>query len=262
MNKNLRYGLLLLSVVQLFLAFAFFIQLPFVVNLWPFEGTTPLTFIFISSIFAAAGASTFWAVSTNNDAAIAGIGLDYVFIMIPAAIFGFQLNDSRYTLFGIAAIIGALFGAALFWWTQRIPFAPAPETPAPVRWSFVIFILALLVVATSLILKVPNVIPWSITPELSVLIGWMFLGAAAYFAYGLYRPSWMNAAGQLIGFLAYDIVLIVPFLNRLPTVAPQHQLGQIIYLIVVIYSGLLAIYYLFINRTTRIATLRQTPQPV
>jgi hypothetical protein len=38
-----------------------------------------------------------------------------------------------------------------------------------------------------------------ITPELSVVIGWMFVGAALYFVYGLLRPSWLNSAGQLIG---------------------------------------------------------------
>ena len=81
---------------------------------------------------------------------------------------------------------------------------------------------------------------------------WMFLGAAMYFAYALLRPSWVNAAGQLAGFLAYDVVLIVPFLTRLPTVAPEHQLGLIVYITVVSYSGLLALYYLFIHKPTLI----------
>jgi hypothetical protein len=85
-----------------------------------------------------------------------------------------------------------------------------------------------------------------------VVIGLMFLGAATYFAYGLLRPSWANAAGQLAGFLAYDLVLIGPFLSRLPTVAPEHRAGLTIYIAVVSYSGLLAIYYLFIHPATRV----------
>ena len=80
----------------------------------------------------------------------------------------------------------------------------------------------------------------------------MFLGAALYFIYALIRPSWLNAAGQLAGFLAYDAVLIVPFLTRLPTVSPENQVGLTIYTGVVIYSGLLAIYYLFIHPPTRL----------
>jgi hypothetical protein len=79
----------------------------------------------------------------------------------------------------------------------------------------------------------------------------MFLGAAVYFAYGLLRPSWLNSAGQLIGFLAYDLVLIVPFLTRLPATAPEFRLGLYIYTTVVTLSGLLAIYYLFLHKPTR-----------
>jgi hypothetical protein len=73
-----------------------------------------------------------------------------------------------------------------------------------------------------------------------------------YFFYSLLRPSWVNSAGQLVGFLAYDVVLIVPFLMRLPTVAPEQRLGLSIYTAVVIYSGLLAAYYLFIHKPTRL----------
>ena len=61
MTKIVRYILFLICAVQFFLAIAFFLQMPFAINLWPFQGTTPLTFIFLSSIFAAAAASTLWA---------------------------------------------------------------------------------------------------------------------------------------------------------------------------------------------------------
>ncbi|MFN2125545.1 MAG: hypothetical protein ACK2UP_18775 [Candidatus Promineifilaceae bacterium] len=99
---------------------------------------------------------------------------------------------------------------------------------------------------------------WMITPELSVVIGWMFVGAALYFVYGLLRPSWLNSAGQLIGFLFYDLVLIVPFLTRLSTVSEANRLGLYVYTAVLILSGLLAIYFLFINGPTRTATWRRS----
>jgi hypothetical protein len=242
--------------VQFFLAVAFFLQLPFAVNLWPFPGTTPLTYIFVASIFAAAAASTLWAAGTRNYGALAGIGLDYLIILAPVAIWSLQLGASganpQLTTYGIVCVFGALFGLWLLLWSIRIPIDTTLPMPRLVRWSFVVFIIALLIVSVQLILKVPNVLPWVITPELSVVIGWMFLGAAAYFVYALLRPSWFNSAGQLAGFLAYDVVLIVPFLQRLPTVAPQFQTGLIIYTAVVIYSGLLAFYYLFISKSTRV----------
>jgi hypothetical protein len=252
--KAMRYFLYLVCAVQLFFAVGFFFQLPFVVNLWPFPGTTPLTFIFISSIFAAAAASTFWAVASGNFGALAGIGLDYITILAPVAILSFQLGassgSSLMTGYGIFCVFGVLFGLGLFLWSVRIPMDSSLAMPGPVRWSFIIFIFALLIVSSRMIFKLP-IIPWNITPELSVVIGWMFLGAALYFFYGLLRPSWVNSAGQLVGFLAYDVVLIVPFLTRLPTTPPQHRVGLTIYTAVVVYSGLLAIYYLFIHRSTR-----------
>lgn len=259
-KTTVRYALFLICAVQFFLAVAFFLQLPFATGLWPFPGTTPLTFIFIASIFAAAGASTLWAAGTRNYGALAGIGLDYLIILAPVAILSLQLGastgSSQLTTYGIVCVFGALFGLWLVLWSIRIPIDTTLPMPRLVRWSFVVFISALLIVSVQLILKVPNVIPWVVTPELSVVIGWMFLGAAAYFVYALLRPSWFNSAGQLAGFLAYDVVLIVPFLQRLPTVAPQFQTGLIIYTAVVIYSGLLAFYYLFVSKTTRVWTRR------
>ena len=256
MIKAVRIFLFVVCAVQILFAIAFFVQMPLVANLWPFPGTTPLTFIFISSIFAAAAASTLWVAATENYGALAGIGLDYLTILAPVAVYSFLLgsrsSNPSLTTYGVVCVFGALFGLALFLWSVRIPMDATLPMPRLVRWSFVFFVIALLIVSTLLILQVPGVIPWKITPELSVVIGWMFLGAAAYFIYGLLRPSWVNSAGQLAGFLAYDVVLIVPFLQRLPTVVPQFQAGLIIYTAVVVYSGLVAFYYLFLNRSTRI----------
>jgi len=256
MTKTVRYTLFLVCAVQVVLAIAFFLQLPFAVTLWPFQGTTPLTFIFVSSILAAAAAATLWAAASENYGALAGIGLDYLTILTPISILSFQLGASsgapQWATYGITCLFGGLFGLGLLWWSLRIPMDRTLPMPGLVRGSFVIFIIALLIVGVRLVLKAPNVIPWTITPELSVVIGWIFFGAATYFVYALLRPSWVNAAGQLAGFLAYDVVLIVPFLTRLPTTAPEHRIGLIIYTAVVIYSGLLAIYYLFIHKSTRV----------
>lgn len=256
MKNAVRYFLFLVCAVQFFLAIAFFLQWPFAVNLWPFAGTTPLTFIFISSIFAAAAASTLWAAAAQKYGALAGIGLDYLTILAPVAVLSFQLGardtNPQLTSYGIACVFGALFGLALFLWSVRIPLERSPAMPGPVRWSFIIFVVALLVVGGRLVMQVPNSIPWTITPELSVVMGWMFLGAAVYFVYGLLRPGWYNTAGQLMGFLAYDVVLIVPFLTRLPTTAPENRVGLAIYTVIVIFSGLLAVYYLFLHKPTRL----------
>jgi hypothetical protein len=256
MSKTMRSLLLIICAVQLFFAVAFFFQWSLAVNIWPFEGTTPLTYIFIASIFAAAAASTLWPIITGNYGALAGVGLDYAVILAPMSAYilwlGLAGGDSSKIIYGVICAGGVLFGLWLFRWSQRLPM-PDAAIPMPplVRWSFIVFVVALLYTSTRLFLGIPT-IPWPLTPELSVLVGCMFLGAAAYFIYGLVRPSWANAGGQLAGFLFYDLVLLVPFLTRLPSVAPEFRTGLIVYTIVVVYSGLLAIYYLFVNRQTRL----------
>jgi len=222
---------------------------------WPFPGTTPLTFIFVSSILAAAAASMFWVAATETYGALTGLGIDYVAVLVPLSILSLRAGASsaspRLTGLGLMCALGALFGLGILLWGVRVPIDQTVRMPALVRWSFIGFVLALLVVSTRLLLGVAT-IPWTITPALSQVIAWMFLGAATYFLYALVRPSWLNAAGQLAGFLAYDVVLILPFLTRLPTTSPEHMVGLVIYTAVVIYSGLLAIYYLFIHKPTRV----------
>ncbi len=256
MNRYFRYFMFLVCAAQAVFTAAYLLQMPFAVQLWPFPDTTPLTFIFASSFFLAAVASTLWCLVSREDGALAGIGLDYATIFAPLAIFSIQVGSTTGSngliAFGVTAAIGAVFGLGLLRWSIRIPIRDVRPQPRLVRWSFIFFIIALILVGGALILKRPNILPWTLTPELSVVCGWIFIGAATYFAYSVARPSWGNTVGQLAGFLAYDIILIVPFLQRLPTIAPEFRIGLIFYTIVVSYSGLLAIYYLFINPGTRL----------
>lgn len=254
MSKVVRVSLLAICAAQLLFAAAFFFQWPPAVALWPFEGTTPLTLILLASFFAAAAASTLWPIVTGHEGALAGVGLDYMVILGPMSVYvlwlGLAGGDSGKIVYAILCAAGALFGLWLFRWAGRLPLDTSIPMPTPVRWSFVVFVAALLFTSVRLFLGIPT-IPWPLTPELSIVAGFMFLGAAAYFVYALLRPSWANAGGQLAGFLAYDLVLIVPFLTRLPTIAPEFRTSLIVYITVVVYSGLLAIYYLFVNPTTR-----------
>lgn len=75
-----------------------------------------------------------------------------------------------------------------------------------------------------------------------------------YFLYGSIKPVWGNFRGQLIGFLAYDVILIVPFIQHLATVKAEHQLSLYVYTSVVVYSALLSLHFLLIHPTTRIGS--------
>ena len=88
--------------------------------------------------------------------------------------------------------------------------------------------------------------------ELSTFFGFLFLGSAAYFWYGLRRPASDNAIGQLAAFLAYDIVMIVPLVQRLPTVEPAQALSLWLYVAVVVGSAVIATWYLLLDPRWRL----------
>lgn len=259
MSRNYRTLFFTICALQALFAVGFFFQLPFALALWPWKATSALSYILLASFFAAAAASTCWCIASKTYGALAGVALDYLVIFGPLALYSFVAAASRgqssLAWFGLACVVGVAFGAALFRWSRRIPLSPTPPMPRLARWSFVVFILALLLVSVQMIFRFPNIVPWVVTDDLSVIIGVMFLGAAAYFIYALRYPSWSNTAGQLAGFLAYDVVLIVPFLQRMGSIQPQFRTNLIIYIAVLVYSGLLAAYYLFISPTTRIFPL-------
>jgi hypothetical protein len=261
MNRYFRYLMFIACGVQLFLAVAFIFQWPIARQVWPLSYTNQTTYLFIGSIFAAAAASTLWCLLAKEDGALAGVALDYVTIFTPLSIFAFQLasrsSNPKLPVFAVACVAGALFGLGLLLWSIRIPIRDPRPTPRLVRIAFAVFVIELIIAGGQLVLKFPSVLPWQVTMDGQIIYGWMFLGAAAYFAYGFLRPSWHNAAGQLAGFLAYDVVLIVPFILMLPTVNPRWHLNLIVYTFVVALSGLLAIYYLFINPATRVWSASQ-----
>jgi hypothetical protein len=247
--------MLVVAAVQAVFAVLLLVRPQPVLDLWPLAGTTELTFIFFASMFAAAAASTAWAAIFGDPASYVGIALDYLAIFIPMALFlafvpGPDGHGAGWFLFALAALIG--FGGWLLWVTiGEQPTDPRP-TPRPVLVVFAVFSAALIVVAVLLVAGVPNVLPWQLTNQLSVIAGLNFAGAAIYFLYGLVRRGWFNAGGQLAGFLGYDLVLILPFLARLPTVADQWRVSLITYVVVLVLSGIVATWYLFIASETRI----------
>ncbi len=160
----------------------------------------------------------------------------------------------------------ALYCLGFALWSRRFPIKDTRLTPRPVKISFSIFAIVLLVVSITLLMRVPLVFPWafnfdaSLIPDPSVMRGWIYLGVAVSFAYTVTHPRWHNSKGQLLGLLIYDVFQIVPFLAHIAEVTLDHLPGVIIYVAVLVYSGGLAIYYLFVNESTRNWSVKR-PEP-
>ena len=250
--KLLRFATVLGGLVILALALGFIFQIQFATNLWPWPDGR-LSYLFIGSILAAVSVAAFWIGWTGEFGALPAGSLNIFVIAVTTSVYFFQLaRDGRPELapLGIAGLFSAIVSGAAFLWSRRLPLAGARPTPALVRVSFGIFTASLIFAGGALILG-RQIFPWELNADSSVIFGCIFLGDAFYFLYGLFRPHWHNALGQLLSFLAYDLVLIVPFILLFKTVQPEHLINLIVYVAVLVYSGVVAMYFLFIHSPTR-----------
>jgi len=250
-----RAALVCSGIGALILAVGFFLQSTWATKLWPLPASR-LSFIFISSILAAEAAPVIWIGLAGELGAIPGGAINLAVTYAGIAFFALRVSarlsaNATMVRFGIVSAVLAGISLIILASTRKIPLHDIRATPLPVRISFALFALVLLLVGTALALERPNIFPWQLSRETSVIYGWIFLGAMCYFAHALARPYWGNACGQLLGFLFYDLVLIEPYLKHFQSVKPQLRLNLIIYTAIIIYSGLLAIYYIFVHRKTR-----------
>lgn len=254
--KLFRYLTFFAGLITLVLALGFAFQNSTAKNLWPWPDGR-YSYLFIGSILAAAAVAMIWIGWTGlfevlpagalNIFVIAGLTCIYFLSLV--------LQQGRLTLvpYGIASLLTALASGGAFLWSHRLPLTDPRPTPLSVRISFGIFVVSLLFAGGALILRAP-IFPWDLNPDTSILFGCIFIGDAFYFMYGLFRPRWQNALGQLLSFLAYDLVLIAPFLALSKTVDSEHLLSLIAYLAVLFYSGAVAVYYLVVDARTRVGS--------
>jgi hypothetical protein len=252
--KSIRVLTFFSGLIILGFAIGFTFRLPFATAIWPWEDGR-YSYLFIGSILAAVSAAALWVGWTGEFGALPAGALNVFVIAVTTAIYFFYLTSqgrTELTLHAALAVFAAAASLAAFFWSLKIPLKDTRPMPKPVKVSFWIFIAALFAAGGALILKAP-VFPWALNPDSSVIFGCIFLGDAFYFLYGMFRPHWHNALGQLLSFLAYDLVLIVPFLGLLNTVEPDRMLNLVVYTAVLVYSGGLAVYYLFIDPQTRLS---------
>jgi hypothetical protein len=250
----LRSILITVGVLVLALGLGYVAQASWATATWPWPDGR-LSYIFVGSILVAISMAFLWAGFSAEYGSLAAGATTGVVTGGGMAIYLLQTAASGRApsaLFNaVVMAVVAVFGLILFVVSRPIPIRDARPMPLPLRLAFGTFIVALVFAATELVLRAPSIFPWPLNPDSSVLFGWIFYGDACYFLYALLLPRWHNATAQLLSFLAYDLILLPPFLPLFATVAPDHRTSLVLYTGVLVYSAAIALYYLFVDRATR-----------
>lgn len=250
----LRIGFVIAGLASIVLAIAFVDEASWALDLWPWEASR-LSYIFIASILVAIASPVLWIAVTGELAAMQAGAIDLAVTYGAATIYLVTLagDAGQPSLGPYIAVFGIGFVAMVitFMRSRSIPWQDQRPMPSPVRLSFAAFAVMLIGAGLALVFQA-DIFPWELGDESSVMFGLIYLGAAAYFIWGFLHPAWPNAAGQLIGFLAYDLVLIGPFVDQFSVASGGQLTSLIVYTAFVLYSGSLAVHYLFFAEETRL----------
>ena len=253
MHRFYRTTFVILGSVSFILTLGLCLRMPLLTAMLPRMGAFPIH-IFLASITASITASLLWIGFSGELGAAAAGAIDLAVFYGGVTIFQL-LSPQNGSLRPLAGVLlcsaAAIVSLGIFLRFRRYPIVDRRPMPMPVHISFGAFVAVLLLVGSALLLQIPNVFAWTLNPMSSALMGCFFLGSSCYFLYGLIFPRWHAASGQLWSFLAYDIVLIVPFLFHFATVISVQLPSLIINTIILVYSGALAVYYLLIKKETR-----------
>jgi hypothetical protein len=263
MHRALRVFALANGALWLVLGVGWFVGARWALDLWPWP-EVPMTFVFLASIGASIAVVWLAVAWSGEVAALAGVGLN---ILVAAAIAAWHLQRAGEGALAAGAALAALGGLALHGWARRQTLLDPRVMPRFVRAVFVLFTVVLVAAGAALVLR-RQVFPWQLHASSAVLVGAIFLGAAAYFAHAAAQTRWAHAVPPLAGFLAYDLVLFWPYgkLLAAPTAAVDDLYGDgggtvnltslSVYLTVLGASTAVALYFFCVHPPTRLRRRR------
>jgi hypothetical protein len=261
MRTLLRGSTLLFSLFGFAWAAGLLLDQRWAKDLWLWPNAPRLNHVFVASVAAAWAAPELWIALTGSLGTMFGGALQLAVLGAASAV-TLCVRENPAVDSGVRTYVWvfgamAIASAAILPYARRFPIGDGRAMPAIVRWSFLVFALVLLGVGLALVLGAPYVFPWPLKPTASSLYGSVFLASFCFYGYGFWKPSWGNAVTQLLAFLAYDAVLVVPFVAHIGKVLPAHRASLTAYLAVIAYSSGLAIYFLFVHRGTRLSLARR-----
>lgn len=264
MERFIRTILIVGGVLMVGMSLGFATEATWAQALWPNPDDKILSFKFVASMQAAIAAAMLWIGITGGLHMIQAGSLNLAVMFGGMGVSLLRYDDllgDQTQLYAIGCLIFGAVNVLLVIWARRFPEPSQQPMPESMKWSYGLFVIALASVGAMLISQTPEIMPWYVTPLTSVLFGWMFFGDAFYFLYALVYPRWTNGAAQLWSFLAYDLILLGPFLSRRADIVAGNLPDQAwslnsltVYIAVLIFSCALAINYLILHPDTGVIT--------
>jgi hypothetical protein len=261
--------LLLIAIVaaQVPVGIGLYMDAGWATNLWPLPDVR-MTYIFLASIVASTAVLIIWPLIRDDIGALRAAALNLSTATPPLGLYLLWLSrnadNAHLVAPGIAFVLFGVAWMATGRWLGAIPVRNTHTLPKIVRIVFLGFCVLLIPLGSALLFQMEKIFPWTISPENSTVAGVIFLSAAALFLFVLANPLWIYGEAGFASFLAYDLVLVVPYLdffrnrNDEATVASYYgsaytapagdngvgELSLVIYLSVLAISALAAIAFL------------------
>jgi hypothetical protein len=255
LNRAIQSALVAAAIANAILAIAFIAQADWAADMWPFA-TSRLTNIFIGSILAAIAVPIALIVAEREHGALRATALFPILMFGSIAVYLLIEDAGEHLVEAIALALASAFGVVVLRYGKSVPLHDERPAPRAVRASYAVFGAVLLLAGGLLVAGRDNVLPWQVDSETGVAAGLIFLAASSTYIYGALRPLWSFVAAPLLGFLVYDLVLIVPLLDHFSEVIDAQRTSLVAYVAVLAYSGLLAIWFLLVSPGTRLFARR------
>jgi hypothetical protein len=260
------------------LSIGFFFRADWAINAWPWP-EAKMSYVFLAAIGAATVGALVWVAISGDVAALAPGAINTTVSMVLGAVYfgqrGIRQDDGEMLLWAVSCLVYGILVFRIFLWSRSRVVLSTMPTPTYLRWSFLVAASVLTTVGFLAYVQLPHIYPWDVQPGTSSLFGALFLGAASVFVYGLARPVWAFTAGNLWAFLAYDIILLIPYIGMIGDDADSTTGGGyydyygggttttstgdgvnmpslVIYLTVITLSLMVICYTLFVRPQTRI----------
>lgn len=184
-----------------------------------------------------------WVGITRSYKALAGGGLSLLATFGAIGLYLLRLHIEGLIHIGEISLAIALLGLWFLIVGIKIAHSKKDRLPVSTQWLMALMLTIALIQGLFLIVPLPTHFPWMLSNELSVIYGWVLIGASLFFGWTLFEPVWENGYPLLYAILVYDALLIGPFISLLSpaskgTIVPLYLL---LTLIIIVVSGIWAL---------------------